>query len=451
MPDRTELEIQELREELRRLREERAPTPAANGKGEVAPPDPPPPPQKPEPPPPRPLPQRAASFVKAHPIGVVVGIILLVAAAIGGLLLWQYLQSYESTDDARIDGHVNSITPRVSGTITRVYVVENQFVKQGDLLVELDPRDYGVTLERAQANFAQARAATQAQQTGIPITSTSTQTTIETARSEVLNAQAALAAAQREREVEAARLLQAQANNAKAQADLARYRTLVAKDEVSREEFDQRVADAASSAAMVQAQQAALDAAQKTIDQRSAVVEQAQSQLRQAVANAPQQVIAQRAGVTVQRAAAQGARAAVNEANLNLQYTKIYSPVDGVVGRRGVEVGTRVQPGQQLLSIVQIDDIWVTADFKENQLRRMRTGQRATIHVDAFGRDYDGYVESMPAASAATFSVLPPENATGNYVKVVQRLPVRLRFKQGQDQHHQLRPGMSAEPKVWLP
>ncbi len=439
MPDRTEIELQELREEIRRLREER------NGDGK------PPQPPKPEPEPPkRPFVERTAVYMRTHPVGMLVGLVVVAIVMIGGYFLWRYLESYESTDDARVDGHVNPIATRVSGTVTKVYVVENQMVKQGDLLLELDPRDYSVALERAKASLGQAQAAIVAGQANIPITSTTTQTTIETARSEVANAQASLAEAQRDHDQETAKLAEAQFNNTKAQADLARYRMLVAKDEVSHEEFDQRVAAAEAAAARVRAQEAALAGARKVIDQRRATVETANARFNQAQSNAPQQVRAQRAGVDAQRAQAEAARAALNEASLNLGYTKVYSPVAGIVGRRAVEAGQRVQAGQQLLSVVQVDDIWVTANFKENQLRHMRAGQRATIHVDAFDRDFDGYVESMPGASAATFSVLPPENASGNYVKVVQRLPVRLRFKPGQDPNHQLRPGMSAEPKVWL-
>lgn len=412
----------------------------------------PPPPRKPpeEKPEKPPLRRRIASYIRAHPLRALAGLIVLVIILIAGWFWWQYLQSYEVTDDAFIDGHVNSITPRISGMVVGVYVEENQPVKKGTLLVDLDPRDYKVALDRALANLQQARAGIIAQETSVPITTTTTSTTVETARSEVANAEASLAAAEREHDVEAARLAQAEANNANAQADLARYRMLVAKDEVSQEEYDQRVANAAASLAAVNAAQSAVGAAQKTIDQRRAALAQSNARLNQAVANAPRQVTAQRAGVDVQRAQAAAAAAAVDAARLDLGYTKIYAPVDGIVGKRGVELGQRVQPGQQLLSIVQVDDIWVTANFKENEIRHMHPGQSAAIHVDAFDRDYQGYLDRMPAASAVTFSLLPPENATGNYVKVVQRLPVRLRFKPGQDPNHLLRPGMSVEPKVWL-
>ena len=189
---------------------------------------------------------------------------------------------------------------------------------------------------------------------------------------------------------------------------------------------------------------------QRVIEQREATLAQDQSQLNQASTNAPEQLSAQRANLELRHAGVQAARSALEEARLNLSYTKITAPVTGVIGRKAVEVGIHVQPGQQLLSIVPLEDIWVTANFKETQLRHMRAGQSARIHVDAFGRDYDGFVESMPPATAALFSVLPPENASGNFVKVVQRLPVRLRFKQGQDREHQLIPGMSVVPKVWV-
>ncbi|MDQ2948148.1 MAG: HlyD family secretion protein, partial [Acidobacteriota bacterium] len=231
---------------------------------------------------------------------------------------------------------------------------------------------------------------------------------------------------------------------------LSRYKQLVAKEEVSREEFDQKVAASQMAVAMVESAREAAGASQKMIDQRKAILLQAQSRLQQARQNAPRQVAIQQANVQSQKAGEQASRAAVNEAQLNLQYTKVIAPVSGLVGRKAVEVGMRVQPGQQLMAIVPLDDVWVTANFKETQLKSVRQGLRTTIHVDALGRDFEGYVESLPAATGSRFSLLPAENATGNYVKVVQRLPVRLRFKPGQDSEHLLRPGMSVEPKIWL-
>ena len=318
------------------------------------------------------------------------------------------------------------------------------------MLAEIDPSDYQVALQRVEANLAQSQAQLRAANPSIGITQTTSETTVSTSQAEILQAQAGIGAAQRDYQSDLAKLRDAEANSAKAQADLARYKLLVAKDEVSREEYDQKVAAAQSAAAMVEGARERAAASQQVIDQRKAILMQAQSRLQQARQNAPRQVAVQEANVQSQRAGEQASRAAVNEAQLNLQYTKLIAPVTGLVGRKAVEVGMRVQPGQQLMAIVPLDDIWVTANYKETQLKRVRANLRATIHVDALGRDFEGYVDSLPAATGSRFSLLPAENATGNYVKVVQRLPVRLRFKPGQDQDHLLRPGMSVEPKIWL-
>jgi membrane fusion protein (multidrug efflux system) len=380
----------------------------------------------------------------------IIALAALIVLAIGGVFLWNYLRSYESTDDAQIDGHMNYISTRIPGTITRVNVVENQAVQQGQILLELDPRDYQAELDQAQANRALAQAQVHAENPNVAITLTSTATNIEATQADVANALAAAAAAERDRLAAMARLLDAEATNAKAQADLARYKMLVAKEEVSREEYDQRAAAAQSAAAMVENGRQNAAAAQHIVEQRRAVVAQNQSRLQGAQVNAPHQVAQQRANVSSRMANVRVAEAALEQATLNLEYTKIYAPVQGIIGRKTAEVGMRVQAAQQLMVVVPTDDIWVTANFKESQLREMRPGQSARIHVDAYNRDYDGYVESMPAATGAKYSLLPPENATGNYVKVVQRLPVRVRFKANQDPEHLLRPGMSVVPKVWL-
>lgn len=404
--------------------------------------------RRPEKPPDDDKPKR--SWIREHPIGAVVAAIVVVAILIGVFVWWRYSQTYESTDDAFIDGHISNVSSRVQGTVAAVYAVENQQVVAGQTLVDLDPRDLKVSLDRAKADLAQAQAAVNAQNPNVPITATTTESGIAGARAEVATTQAGVAAAERDRDAQLAQLRQAEANNAKAQADLARYTALVRKDEISREEYDQRVAAAKSAQAAVEAQQSAVAASQKIIDQRNAQVAAANVRLDEVRGTAPQQVLVQRANVQSRQAGAEAARAAVEQAALNLEYAKIAAPVAGIIGRRSVEVGQRIQPGQELLSVVQLDDLWVTANYKETQLRHMRAGMSVTIHVDAFDRDYDGYVESLPAASGARFSVLPPENATGNYVKVVQRLPVRIRFKPNQDPEHRLRPGMSVAPKVWL-
>ena len=375
---------------------------------------------------------------------------MLVALIVGGFLFWNYSQTFESTDDAFIDGHTNYISPRISGTVTNVRVVENQFVKEGQVLAEIDPSDYQVAFERAQADVAQAQAQIRSESPAVPITATTSQSSITSTEADISNAQAAIAAAERDRDADLARLREAQANSAKAQADLARYKILVAKEEVSREEYDQKVAAAEAQDAMIQSMQSMAEAAGKIIEQRRAALSSVEIKLQQVRSTAPQELEIRRASVQSAQADAQAAKAQVDQALLNLKYTKILAPVSGVIGRKSVEVGMRVQPGQQLLVIVPLDDIWITANFKESQIRRMHPGQSVKIHVDAFDKDYDGYVESLPAATGAKFSVLPPENATGNFVKVVQRLPVRIRFKEGQDPEKRLRPGMSVEPKVFL-
>jgi membrane fusion protein (multidrug efflux system) len=389
-------------------------------------------------------------FLREHPIKAVIGVIVLVGLIGGGFLFWNYSQTFESTDDAFIDGHTNYISPRISGTISNVLVGENQFVKEGQVLAEIDPSDYQVAYERAQADLAQAQAQTRSQSPAIPITATTNQSSITSTEADISNALAGIAAAERDRDADLARLRESQANSARAQADLVRYKTLVAKEEVSREEYDQKVAAAEAAAAQVQSLQSMAESTSKVIDQRRAALTSVQIKLEQVRSTAPQELEIRRAAVQSSQASAQGAKAQVDQALLNLKYTKILAPVSGVIGRKSLEVGMRVQPGQQLLVIVPLDDLWVTANFKENQIRRMRPGQSVKIHVDAFDKDYEGVVDSFPAATGAKFSLLPPENATGNFVKVVQRLPVRIRFKEGQDPEKRLRPGMSVEPKVFL-
>jgi membrane fusion protein (multidrug efflux system) len=389
-------------------------------------------------------------FLREHPIKAAIGVILLIAAVVGGFLYWNYSQTFESTDDAFIDGHTNYISPRIAGTVINVMVTENQFVKEGQVLAEIDPADYQVAYERAQADAAQAQAQIRSQNPAVPIANTTTQSNITSTESDIANAQAAVASAERDRDADLARLREAQANASKAQSDLARYKTLVDKEEVSREEYDAKVAAAEAATAEVQSLQHVAEAASRIIDQRRAALNSVGIKLQQVRSTAPQEVEIRRAAVQSAQASALGAKAQVDQALLNLKYTRILAPVSGIVGRKSLEVGQRVQPGQQLLVIVPLDDIWVTANFKESQIKRMRPGLSVRIHVDAFDRDYDGYIDSLPAATGAKFSILPPENATGNYVKVVQRLPVRIRFKEGQDPDKRLRPGMSVEPKVFL-
>ncbi len=374
--------------------------------------------------------------------------LVLLVIGVAGFLYWLHARQFESTDDAEVDAHLNPVSARVDGTITRVYVEDNQIVKAGQPLVDLDPRDLQVALDQAVAQLAQAHSMVVAQQPNVPITQVENTTNISTAGADVANAQAALGAAERDQESAAAKVTEAEANNARAQADLARYKLLIAKEEVSEQEYDQIVAAAKAQAATVTANQAGLQAAAQTVDQRRAQLEEAQSRLAQYRRNAPEQVAIRRATVESNQASAQSAHAQVEQAQLKLSYCRIAAPVSGIVMKRSAEVGARIAAGQQLLQIAQIGDIWVTADFKETQLRNLRPQQPATIHVDALKQDFQGYVEDIGGSTGSVASILPPENATGNYVKVVQRIPVRIRFKPNQPALDRLRPGMSVEPEV---
>jgi len=381
---------------------------------------------------------------------------LLFASVLGILVLagvvafWLYSRTYESTDDAQVDGHLNGITARIDGVIKAVHVEENQSIQAGQLVAEMDPRDYEVALEQAQAQFLKAQAELRAENPNIPITQSSSQTSISTSQSEVLNAEAGVAAAERDQAAALSRLQETEANNTKAQGEVGRYKSLVEKEEVSRSQYDQVVATAKALAAAVDSARSSAESAQKVVEQRRAQLDQARSRLAWANVNAPNQVAISRANLQSHQADVQAMKAQVDRAQLDLSYCKIISPVAGVVSKRTADVGEHVSKGQRLITFADLGDLWVTANFKESQLREMRAGQSVTISVDAFDQKYDGYVEAMPGATGSVTSLLPPENATGNYVKVVQRLPVRIRFKPGQQGLDRLRPGMSVVPKVWL-
>lgn len=397
-----------------------------------------------------PLKRRARRWVARHPLGTIVLALALVILVIGGIFLWNYLESYQSTDDAQIDGHINPISARIKGRVVAVYVENDQPVAAGQSLVDLDPRDYQVALEQAKGAYAQAVGQLNAENPNVPITVTTSATNVSTAQADATVAEKGVTAAQDQVTASEASLAQAEAQNIKAQRDVERYQALVAKEEISREQFDAYVATARTDAAAADAAKANVATARQTLEQRRAQLEAAQTRLAEAQKNAPRQLAARRADVQSRQANVEAAKAALDQAILNLSYTKIVAPVSGIVSNRTGEKGQDIQAGEQLLSISQIADIWVTANFKETQLRRMRPGQSVDIHVDAFNRTYHGYIEDMPGATGAVTSLLPPENATGNYVKVVQRLPVRIRFKPGEDRERRLRIGMSVEPKVWL-
>ena len=377
---------------------------------------------------------RAVGFFRTHPRAkwIVAAIVILVLAA--GAFIWHYYSVRESTDDAQIDGHINPISPRVSGTVLNVLHDDNEVVQAGTLLVELDPKDYQVAVDRARADLANAQANAVAANVGVPLTQT-------TSSSQLLAADAAVKGAERDIESAKAKLNDAQAMYAKTSADLKRMEQLIAKDEISHQQYDAAVAANNSAKAQVDAATSAIASAESRAAQSQAQAEAART--------VPEQLKVTRARAGAASAEVQRAVSALAQAELNLKYTKIFAPVTGVLSKRSVEPGQTVQAGQPLFSIVNLDDIWTTANFKETQLKDMKVGQPAKIKVDAYGKEFNGSVESIGGATGARFSLLPPENATGTYVKVVQRIPVRIRFDKGQDPNHQLRPGMSVEPVVY--
>ena len=390
--------------------------------------------------------ERPRSRVKVFVVVVmVVGIV-----ATAGVLYWNYAQGYESTDDAQVDAHLNSISARIAGTITAIHADENQTVKPGQLVAELDPSDYSVALAQAEAEMTQKQAEVGVQNPSVPIVENANETGIEAARADVATAEATVQWAERDSAAAQAKLREAEANAAKAQADVSRYKALVDKDELPKQVYEQAVSTAAALAAAVDSARATAEAAQQAVQQRRAQLTATETKLMELGMNAPHELAIRRATVIAKQADAQVAKTKVDLARLNLSYTKIFAPAAGIVSKRNVEIGNHVQAGQQLFLIAQTDDLWVTANFKETQVRRIRPGQRVTISVDAYGQDFNGYVESFPAATGTVTSLLPPENASGNYVKVVQRLPVRIRFNKGQAGLDRLRPGMSVEPKVWV-
>jgi len=372
----------------------------------------------------------------------------LAVIVIGGIVYWR-LAAWESTDNAQIDGFVFPVSSRVSGHVMRVMVDDNQYVEAGTVLVQLDPKDYEVAVAMAQGKLANNEASAAVQLTTVPITSTDTASQISTAQADIEGAKAGFAAAERQFEAAQASLREAEANDLKAQDDVARYKPLAAKDEIPQQQYTTAVSAQQATAAAVEAARASARAAEDAVTQARAKIAQAQAEL-QAARTAPQQVSVQRSRARAAEAETQQSMAELQQAQLNLQYTTIVAPVAGLVGRRSVQPGQNVSPGQQLLTIVPLDssNIWVTANFKETQLRYMRPGQPVTISVDAYRRTYNGRVLNIAGASGARYSLLPPENATGNYVKVVQRIPVKIVFDEGQDPEHMLRLGMSVEPSV---
>lgn len=375
------------------------------------------------------------------------GLVILTAV----FFLWRYLGSYESTDDAQIDGHVNSVSARVSGHVVKLNVEDNQYVEKGTVLVEIDPADYQLAVVQARAEYADAQAQASAAGINVPITNVSTASQVSGAAAGVSGAKAGVAAARQQLEAAKSQVAEAEANNTKAQNDLVRYKQLIDKQEISQQQYDQAVASAQAAAATVQAARSSADVIAAQIDQAQDKVTQANADLRNAN-TAPQTIRATQARAVSAQANADRKKAELLQAELNLEYTKVIAPVGGIVSNRTVEVGQNLQPGQEMMKVIPLDEanIWVTANFKETQLKNIKAGQSADIAVDATGRTYKGHVDSIAGASGDRFSLLPSENATGNYVKVVQRVPVKIVLEKGEIKEHELRPGMSVVPKVWI-
>ena len=388
---------------------------------------------------------------------------IVAVVIVGGVLIYLWRTAGRvSTDDAQIDGHITQVAARVGGTVTKVNVKENQYVEAGTVLVELDRRDYEVAVDRARAELADAQANASGAATGIPLTRVSTQTGVQTASGGVEEAQAGIGIADRQVEAARAQLVAAQARQrekeataVKAARDVERFKGLVAKDEIAQQQYDAAVSAAESARASADAAKSDVSAAEAAV----AVAEQRARQSRGSAAQAqaaldasrtgPEQLRATKARADVANAKVQQMVAALDQAKLNLERTSIKAPSAGVVSKKSVEAGQVVQPGQPLFALVSQADVWVTANFKETQLKRVQAGQRVTVSVDGVDQSFDAHVDSIAAATGAKFSLLPPENATGNYVKVVQRVPVKIVFEPGQDPDHRLRPGMSVSPTIY--
>ena len=408
---------------------------------------------------------RGADEAPRHGRSVKVLLVLIpLLLVIAGYFAYQHYFAYrESTDDAQIDGHINPVAAKASGHVVSINVQDNAFVKAGTIVVEIDSTDYRVALERARADLVAAQSTSLAASNQVPMTSTTTSSQTSQAGAGVEQAERAKAVAGKDVEAARAKLESAQArvreteaNYTKAMQDLQRMKMLVEKDEISRQQYDATVAyaDAARAArdsarAGVEENSKAIEAGQARVAQADARIQEAKAGL-QATRTAPQQMAISRSNAQAAQARVKQAEAALRQAELNLQYTQVKAPIDGIVSQRKVELGQYAQVGQPLLAIVPLHNVWVTANYKENQLRNMRPGQKAFVTVDAYGgRKYEGHVDSIAAATGARFSLLPPENATGNYVKVVQRVPVKIVFEKDVDPEHRLRPGLSVVPTVY--
>jgi membrane fusion protein (multidrug efflux system) len=395
---------------------------------------------------------------KMQRLTVVGGVVLIVA--IVGLFL--YYHNRESTDDAQIDGHITPIASKIYGKVASVLVDDNQAVKAGQVLVKIDPRDYQAAVDQAKAALELAESEARSAGVDVPRTAENVASGTSSADAQLLGAQADVASAQATYEqAQTADLAYAQANVNKsmanaalAQADLARYKPLMERDEISKQQYDAAKANADATASALKADQEKLAQAQRNVEVVKAQLDAAKARVMQARAGV-EGALADKKQVGMRTADAQAkvakvaqARAALDAAQLNLSYTEVVAPVDGVATHKQVETGQIVQAGQGLLVVVPLQDVWVTANFKETQLRNMHPGQKAEVKVDTYGKTFSGHVDSIAGATGGVLSLLPPENATGNYVKVVQRIPVKIVLDPVPADKAVLRPGMNVDATV---
>jgi membrane fusion protein (multidrug efflux system) len=374
--------------------------------------------------------------------------VVLAVAAVGGGAYYLEQRHFEETDDAQIDGEISSVGARIAGTVTATFVREGQEIKAGTPLLELDPADFEVLVEQARAQVSLAEAQLKAEDPSVDMAQTSNSAAATTAQSDIASAAANVSASRQAVSQFAAQLEQARANDRQIRLDKERDTSLLASKSISQAEYDRADSAAAASAAGVKALEQSLAAARDRVSEAVARASQAHTHFKEIRSNAPLEIDTRKASVAMRRASLDLARAGLRQAELNLSYAHVLSPVDGIVSKKGVAIGDRIAPGQQLFAIAQTKRVWVTANFRETQLRDIRPGQRAKVRVDALGLDLGGTVEAIGGATGSRLSILPPENASGNYVKVVQRIPVRIRLDEGGTEMAWLRPGMSVEPQV---
>ena len=380
---------------------------------------------------------------------IVFTVILLLL--LGGAFFYWRSTFTEDTDDAQVDSNLYQVSARVAGQVTQVFVNETEPVKAGQEIAVVDPRDFNVALEQAEANLANARAALVQATANVPITNVSVRTTVTTSGQDVTGNTASVAQAQANAQAMQARILQAQANALKAQTDVDRYTPLVKRDVISKQQYDAAVATATAMQAQVDEMQRDAQGAEQQVQSAQQRLASSRAQEAQNRQNAPKQVAVQQARATAAEASVKQAQAQVDQAKLNLGYTRIVAPIDGIISRKNVAVGDNLSVGQALLTVVPLQNLWVTANFKETQLGHMQQGQEVDVKVDALGgRHFHRKVTEIGGATGSKLSLFPPENATGNYVKVVQRIPVRIDFTnlQQENKDDALRAGMSVEPSV---